>query len=132
MSIWCRADCSAGPLAYVSACAEKTFVRRGTNKDRDRHVKHGCLQRHNLALLPSGRRRKGAKRARGSAHEGSESAEETMEDEIELCDNSEEREDVISRGATKHAIMSYEQDLIKLRTEKGLVSNTCLLASCFS
>ncbi|KAL1528519.1 hypothetical protein AB1Y20_009862 [Prymnesium parvum] len=81
MTTWCCAACSAGPLALVPVCAEKTYVRHGPNKGK--YVKHGCLQRHrdNPALLPTGRRRKGAKRARGAATEGTESADEVMEDE---------------------------------------------------
>lgn len=45
---------------------------------------------NNPALLPSGIRRKGAKLAWGIAHESSESAEETMDDEAELCEEAEE------------------------------------------
>lgn len=93
-----------------------SYVRIGPNKDR--HVKHGCLQLHmdNPALVPSGRRLKGAKHARGSANnEGSESVDETKEDEAELCENSEESEDIISCWATQHVVMNYQEDPMKLR-----------------
>lgn len=91
-----------------------SYVRIGSNKHR--HVKHGCLQLHmdNPALVPSSRRRKGAKHARVSANAGSESVDETKEDEPELCKNAEESEDVISCWATQHVVMNYQEDPLKL------------------
>lgn len=65
-------------------CFENIYVLSDSNKGRH---KHACLMRHrDKPLLPPGRCRKGAKRARGSANEGSERAEETMEDEAEHCE----------------------------------------------
>lgn len=46
-----------------------------------------------------------------------------MEDKAELSAGDGESEDVISCGATQHAIMSYEQDLIWLKLH---CSVTCL------
>lgn len=64
MTTWVCQECTAGPLALVPICAEKTYVRSGA--DKGKYIRHGCLQRHrdNPALLPSGRKRKSAKSRR--------------------------------------------------------------------